>query len=135
MLNSTFLLAASQEVTLILIAIAFIGMMVFMNLNQKKKQKKMIDLNSKITVGDRVKTAGGIFGVIESVNEENNTFIIKSSETRFEIDRGFVYSMRMLGLPVEEAVETPVVEVAEEVEVIEVFETVEENSEVESDKE
>lgn len=70
---------------------------IFTIIPQRRKQRNMMEMSSRIKVGDKIKTAGGIFGHITDYNEEQNTFTISSGNTSFEIDRAFVYSMEMLG--------------------------------------
>ena len=82
---------------LIILGVFIVGMLAFSIIPQRRKQKQMAEMNSRIKVGDKVKTIGGLYGTIVDYNEENNVFTILSGNSTFEIDRGCVYSMEMLG--------------------------------------
>ena len=81
---------------LIILGVFIIGMLAFSIIPQRRKQKQMAEMNSRIKVGDKVKTIGGLYGTIVDFNEENNAFTILSGNSTFEIDRGCVYSMEIL---------------------------------------
>ncbi len=105
--------ANSSWPLLVILGVFLIGMMAFSIIPQRKKQKQMAEMSSRIKVGDKIKTIGGIFGTIVGFDEENNVFTILSGNSTFEIDRGCVYSMEMMGLKTAEvktAEETPVAE-------------------------
>ena len=82
---------------LIILGVFIIGMLAFSIIPQRRKQKQMAEMNSRIKVGDKIKTIGGIFGTIVDFDQENNLFTILSGNSTFEIDRGCVYSMEMMG--------------------------------------
>lgn len=82
---------------LLILGVFIIGMLAFSIIPQRRKQKQMAEMNSRIKVGDKIKTIGGIFGTIVDYDEENNLFTILSGSTTFEIDRSCVYSMEMAG--------------------------------------
>jgi len=82
---------------LLILGVFLIGMMAFSVIPQRRKQKQMAEMSSRIKVGDKIKTIGGIFGTIIGLDEENNVYTIISGNSTFEIDRGCVYSMEMMG--------------------------------------
>jgi preprotein translocase subunit YajC len=97
-----FLLAETSQDSqwlLILALIAFfVIMLVFSVLPQKRKQKQLAEMSSRIKVGDKVKTVGGIVGNVVDISEDETVFTILSGSSTLEVDRSCVYSMEMLGL-------------------------------------
>ena len=61
------------------VAVLMIGLMMFFNQrSQKKRQKEMEDTLSAIKPGCKVKTIGGICGVVVEVNNDENTFVLET---------------------------------------------------------
>ena len=58
--------------------LGFIGFFIWSNYNNKKQQRKHTERLRSLEAGTRVITRGGISGVVESVNLEEGTFILKS---------------------------------------------------------
>ena len=56
----------------------FIAFFVYSNYTNKKRQKEAEDKMNSIRVGDRVKTIGGICGIVVEVNDEENTFVLET---------------------------------------------------------
>ena len=65
-------------VPLILIFVVFYFLMIR---PQRKKQKEHQELIAELKRGDRVITAGGIYGVIESISEDNIVIKVESGAT------------------------------------------------------
>jgi preprotein translocase subunit YajC len=64
--------------TIVFLALMF-GMVYFVLIRpQRKRQKEHEELTSELKKGDKVRTAGGIYGVLESVNDENVTMKVES---------------------------------------------------------
>lgn len=62
----------------------------FMIRPQQKKQKEIKKFRESLTVGDKVVTAGGIYGKIKKVNQ--TTFVVEiTSGVAITVDRGSVY--------------------------------------------
>ena len=62
----------------------------FMIRPQQKKQNEIKKFREGIKTGDRVVTAGGIYGKVRAVNE--NTFELEiAKDVRITIDKGSVY--------------------------------------------
>jgi preprotein translocase subunit YajC len=100
--------AGSQWPLLLILGVFLIGMFAFTVLPQRRKQKQMAEMSARIKVGDKIKTIGGICGTIVGFDEENGVYTVLSGTSTFEIDRGCVYSMEMLGLkPAEPPVKVP----------------------------
>jgi preprotein translocase subunit YajC len=99
MLNSIFLQAATAAngtaqqsswsfwVMMILIFVVFYF---FMIRPQQKKQKELQAQRDALKKGDKVITAGGIYGIIKEVQE--NAFLIEvSKDVTLKVDKGSVY--------------------------------------------
>ena len=137
--------------TLMLLGLVLV-LMVFMVLSrrsQAKKQKEQMDRLNSIQPGNKVKTIGGICGVVVEVCPEDNTFVLEtgteaSGKSYLKFDKQAIYQTdagmqpapvedpAVVGEPVaEEAVEEPVEEAEEVVEeqpaAEEVFEEVKED--------
>ena len=79
---------------MILFLILIFGLLYFVMIRpQRKKQKEHQQLVEELQRGDRVITAGGIYGQIESINEENVVLKIESGAT-IRIARGSVIGKR-----------------------------------------
>lgn len=55
---------------LIMMGLIFVVMYFFMIRPQQKKQKELVKFRSSLQKGDKVVTAGGIYGVISEVKEQ-----------------------------------------------------------------
>ena len=100
MLNFIFLQAATAangtaqqgggwSFWLMMIAI-FVVFYFFMIRPQQKKQKELQKQREALKKGDKVITAGGIYGIIKEVQE--TTFLIEvSKDTTLKVDKGSVY--------------------------------------------
>jgi preprotein translocase subunit YajC len=74
---------------LMMIAI-FVVFYFFMIRPQQKKQKELQKQRDAIKKGDKVITAGGIYGIIKDVQE--TTFLIEvSKDVTIKVDKGSVY--------------------------------------------
>ena len=68
----------------------FVVFYFFMIRPQQKKQKELQKQRDAIKKGDKVITAGGIYGVIKEVQE--TTFLIEvSKDVTIKVDKGSVY--------------------------------------------
>ena len=64
--------------TIVFLALMF-GMVYFVLIRpQRKRQKEHEELTNELRKGDKVRTAGGIYGVLENVNDENVTMKVES---------------------------------------------------------
>ena len=132
-----------QTWVLLGVAVLMIGLMMFFNhRSQKKRQKEMDDTLAAIKPGCKVKTIGGICGVVVEVNNDENTFVLetgsKKNKSYIKFDKIAVYqtdAKKEEAPAKEETVEEPApVEVAEPVaeEVVEApVEAVEETKDAE----
>jgi preprotein translocase subunit YajC len=66
---------------IIFLVVIFVMFYFFMIRPQRKRQKEHEDLVSQLTGGDRVITAGGIYGQVESVGEDSVVLKVESGAT------------------------------------------------------
>ncbi len=74
---------------LIFLVLIFVMFYFLMIRPQRKKQKEHEELVQELKRGDRVTTAGGIYGVIESTSEESIVIKVESGTT-IRVARGSV---------------------------------------------
>ena len=85
-----------STVFIILIVAAFVAMMIFYSRSQKKRQQESQKMLDAIKPGSKVKTIGGICGVVVEVNAEENTFVLEtgteaSGKSYIKFDKQAVY--------------------------------------------
>ena len=79
----------------VLIAV-FVAYMVYSNRQQKKRQKETQDTLNAIQPGHKVKTIGGICGVVVEVCPDDNTIVLetgteKSGKSYIKFDKQAIY--------------------------------------------
>ena len=73
---------AGFDPTIILFLVLIFGVFYFLMIRpQRKKQKQHEEMVQELQKGDRVITAGGIYGVIESLSEDSVVLKIESGTT------------------------------------------------------
>ncbi len=78
---------------IIMMVVIFAIMWFFMIRPQQKKQKELQKFRNSIEIGTSVVTAGGIFGVVKQVVEEDNTLIVEiAKDVKIKIDRNSVFA-------------------------------------------
>ena len=60
------------------IAVLFVVMMVYSRRSQAKRQQETMEMLSAIKPGNKVKTIGGICGVVVEICKEDNTFVLET---------------------------------------------------------
>ena len=99
MLNTILLQAAptppgggGSSLSFILMMVAVFAIVYFMMIApQQKKQKKINAFRDSLKNGDKVMTAGGIYGKIKEV-KENNTVVLEIADgVRITVDKGSIY--------------------------------------------
>ncbi len=86
--------AAGFDPTIIIFLVLIFGVMYFLMIRpQRKKQKQHEQLVEELRRGDRVVTAGGIHGVVESLGEDSVVLKIESGAT-MRVARSSVVSRR-----------------------------------------
>ena len=102
------------------ILVVMIAFMVFNNRSQKKRQEEQNNTLNAIKAGNKVKTIGGICGVVVEVCDDDNTFIVetgseKSGKSYIKFDRQAIYQTDAVAQkPAEPKKEEPVKEKTEE---------------------
>ena len=83
-----------QQYSGILMIVALFAIMYFFMIRpQQKRQKEIQNFRNSITVGQAVVTAGGIYGVVKQIEENDNTLMIEvASGVRIKVDRNSVYA-------------------------------------------
>lgn len=83
-------------VFIVLIVAAFVAMMIFNSRSTKKRQQESQKMLDAIKPGNKVKTIGGICGVVVEVSAEENTFVLEtgteaSGKSYIKFDKQAVY--------------------------------------------
>ncbi len=100
---------------LVLVMVVF---MVYSKRTQKKRQEETEKTLNAIKPGNKVKTIGGICGVVVEVCAEDNTFVLEtgteaSGKSYIKFDKQAVYQTDAVAEKAEEKKEEPVEEVTE----------------------
>ena len=83
----------SQYQTLIMLGLIIIIMWFFIFRPQQKKQKEIQNFRNSIAEGQQVVTAGGIYGTVKKIVEEDNTLLVEVSKgINIKVDRNSVYA-------------------------------------------
>lgn len=78
---------------IIMMVVIFAIMWFFMIRPQQKKQKEIQNFRNAIAVGTQVVTAGGLYGVVKSIDESDNTLMVEiARDVRVKVDRNSVYA-------------------------------------------
>ena len=129
------LMASSAGTWILMIALVavLVFFMIYNRKAQAKRQKETMDMLNAIKPGNKVKTIGGICGVVVEVCAEDNTFVLEtgteaSGKSYIKFDKQAVYQTDAV---VEKAPVAPVEEKIEETEEVkeEPVETTEEKTE------
>ena len=76
-----------------MMVIIFAIMWFFMIRPQQKKQKEIQKFRNSITKGQRIVTAGGIYGTVKDVDEANNILKVEiANGVCIQVDKGSVYA-------------------------------------------
>ncbi|MBP5242953.1 MAG: preprotein translocase subunit YajC [Clostridia bacterium] len=73
--------SANQWMTYVLLGVmvvAFVAFFIFQNRRQKKQQEEQKSIIDALRPGNKVKTIGGVCGIVVEVNKEENTFVLES---------------------------------------------------------
>ncbi|QZE15572.1 preprotein translocase subunit YajC [Halosquirtibacter laminarini] len=71
------------------LALVFVVIYFFMIRPQSKKQKEVAKFRNELKVGDKVVTAGGIYGKITGI-KENKVLIQIDTDTRIKVDKASI---------------------------------------------
>ncbi len=91
MITNSILLQAGAEYTNIIMIVALIAIFYFFMIRpQQKRQKEIRKFREGLNVGDKVITAGGIYGKIRAVKD--TTILLEIADNvKITIDKGSVY--------------------------------------------
>ena len=78
------------------LVVAFIVMMFFSSRSNKKRQQEQEAAINAVRPGNKVKTVGGVCGIVVEVNDEDNTFVIETGnelngKSYLKFDKGAIY--------------------------------------------
>ena len=74
---------------LLMLALMFLVMWLFMIRPQRQQQKKLEEMRNALKKGDKVITAGGIYGVVADVDER--TVLVKvDGEVKLRVDKSSI---------------------------------------------
>lgn len=95
-------------------ALAIVVMIIMNSRSQKKRQQEVQETLEALKPGCKVKTIGGICGVVVEISREENTFVLETgSETagksyiKFDMIAIYQTDAKKEAAPAEESVETP----------------------------
>jgi len=78
-----------------LFAVAIVGLLIWQNRSNKKRQKEAENMVNSLKIGDRVKTIGGICGFVAEINNAENTFVLETgldgNKSYVKFDKGAIY--------------------------------------------
>jgi preprotein translocase subunit YajC len=81
----------SGMMSLLMIVALFVIMYFFMIRPQQKKQKEIQKMRESLKVGDKVVTAGGVYGKLKEI--DNTVFTVEIAEgVRIKIDKASVFA-------------------------------------------
>jgi preprotein translocase subunit YajC len=79
-------------ISLGMIVLLFVIMYFFMIRPQQKKQKEVQKMRESLKVGDKVVTAGGVFGKLKEI--DNTTFTVEIADgVKIKIDKASVFAV------------------------------------------
>ena len=79
--------------TLIMLVLIFVVFYFFMIRPQMKKQKEIKKFRDSIKEGDKVITAGGIYGTVKEIDEVSNTLKVEiANGICIKVDKGSVFA-------------------------------------------
>jgi preprotein translocase YajC subunit len=70
-----------------LVLLVLVGGFVWSSYSARKRQKSTMEMINKLAPGAKIKTIGGICGVIVEINEEESTFVL---ETGTETNKSYI---------------------------------------------
>ncbi|GAB1373497.1 preprotein translocase subunit YajC [Bacteroidales bacterium] len=76
---------------LIMMGLIFVVMYFFMIRPQQKKQKELVKFRQSLQKGDKVITAGGIYGRVAEVNEKDSFIFLEiDSNVKIRVDKSSI---------------------------------------------
>ena len=90
----------SPNLTFVIMLVAMLGLMFFMQRSQKKQAEKRMESLNKLQKGYEVITIGGLYGTVDEVDTENKTIVLDVDGVYLTFELGAIRTV----LPVKEAV-------------------------------
>ncbi|MBS7578265.1 MULTISPECIES: preprotein translocase subunit YajC [unclassified Enterococcus] len=78
----------------IIIIVAMVGLMWFMQRGQKKQAQQRQELLNNMKPGDEIVTIGGLHGVLSELDETNSTITLDCEGVYLEFDRAAVKTVK-----------------------------------------
>ena len=86
-----------------LLLLLLIGGFMWSSHSSKKRQKAAQELISKIAPGDKVKTIGGVCGIVVEIDDSENTFVLETGgefqKSYVKFDKQAIYQTEALKKP------------------------------------
>ena len=76
---------------IIMMVVIFAIMYFFMIRPQQKKQKEINQFRNTLEVGSNVVTAGGIYGTVRSIENDNTIIVEIARDVRIKVDKASVF--------------------------------------------
>ena len=107
--------SAGSWVVVVVLLLVMVAFMAYSNYTQKKRQKETQATLDAIQPGNKVKTIGGVCGVVVEICPEDNTFVLetgteKSGKSYIKFDKQAVYQTDAVAKKAEPVVEENSVE-------------------------
>ena len=88
--------ATGSWIMVAILLVLLVAFMIYSNHAQKKRQKETQETLNALKPGNKVKTIGGICGIVVEVCEEDNTFVLetgteKTGKSYIKFDKQAVY--------------------------------------------
>jgi len=74
--------ASSGAFNLVLIVVVFGGLFLFMSLRQRRRLRERTEFLGTLTVGDQVRSYGGVIGTVEWLDEEQVVIVSEGTHLR-----------------------------------------------------
>lgn len=108
MINTLLASNVATYVILGVLVVAIVVMFVFSNRRRKKQEQDAKDLIDAVKPGNKVKTIGGICGIVVEVDEDENTFVLEtgteqSGKCFIKFDKQAIYQTDAVVKPAESA--------------------------------
>ncbi len=98
----------STYVIYAVLILLLVGFVVWTFISNKKRQKQEQEKLAGIRVGDKVKTIGGVCGVIVAIDDEENTFTMETGSGKnvsyIKFDKGAIYQTAPANAPASQSV-------------------------------
>ncbi len=93
----------NSPIPMIVIFVVLIAAYVWMTVSSRKRQKEEQAKVQGIKVGDKVKTIGGVCGIIVEINDDENTFVIETgteeNKSYVKFDKAAIYQTQSMSEP------------------------------------